>query len=118
MEARDDHEAAAHGAPEDGRRWIRCCVLSSEIEAQLVQGRLEAEGIACATESLVFHAEPVNFGALGRVRLYVLAEDLERAREILESVADDVTHANDDDAGEERAAADDPVSEPPTTRSS
>lgn len=109
MDPQTDPDTSADGAPDDELRWKRLCVLSSELEARLIQGRLESEGLVCATESLVFHAEPVSFGALGRVRLYVLEEDLERAREILESVPDLPALEDDEDA-----AADGPDQAPPS----
>lgn len=65
-------------------KWVGLCVLASEVDARLIQGRLETEGIPCAIESLKFYAEPVNVGALSEIRLHVLEPDLERARALLE----------------------------------
>lgn len=59
--------------------------MASDPEARLIQGRLETEGIPCTVESLKFYAEPVNVGRLAELKLHVLEEDLERARELLEA---------------------------------
>ncbi|MFW6198522.1 MAG: putative signal transducing protein [Acidobacteriota bacterium] len=87
----------AQDAPDEGGghrhgRWTRLCSVSTDTEATLLQGYLESAGIPCSIESLVFHAEPVNFGPLARVRLYVLDEHLEEARELLRQ-GDDMPEA-------------------------
>ena len=68
----------------ESTHWVELCVIASDIDARLIQGRLETEGIPCTIESLKFYAEPVNLGALSEVRLHVLDKHLERARELLE----------------------------------
>lgn len=68
-----------------GSSWVELCTVASDVEARLIQGRLETEGIPCTVESLKFSAEPVNVGRLAELRLYVLSEDLERARGLLEA---------------------------------
>lgn len=85
----------------NGDSWIELCELSSEIEAELLHGRLEAEGIDCNIESLKFHAEPVNLGALAEVRVHVRKADVERARELLADLEqqDARRAAGGDDAG-------------------
>lgn len=65
--------------------WEIVETFGTDEEASLVAGYLEAEGIPAAVESLLFHQEPVNFGTLGEVRVRVRAEDLERARQLLEA---------------------------------
>lgn len=75
---------AVPGAPEpDEQEWTRLLELPSETEAVLLQGALESAGISCQVESLKFHAEPVNFGRMSRVRIHVLREDLDDARALL-----------------------------------
>lgn len=59
--------------------------MASDPEARLIQGRLETEGIPCTVESLKFYAEPVNVGRLAELNLYVLEDDLDRARDLLEA---------------------------------
>lgn len=59
--------------------------MASDVEARLIQGRLETEGIPCSLQSLKFWAEPVNVGRLAELKLYVLEDDLEEAKELLEA---------------------------------
>ena len=73
----------------DNPVWVELCVLASEVDARLIQGRLETEGIPCEIESMKFHAEPVNLGLMSEVRLHVLERDLERARVLLQEVDED-----------------------------
>lgn len=68
--------------------WEIVETVGTEEEASLIAGYLEAEGIPANVESLLFHQEPVNFGTLGEVRVKVRAEDLERARTLLEERED------------------------------
>jgi hypothetical protein len=68
--------------------WEIVETLGTEEEASLVAGYLEAEGIATAIESLLFHQEPVAFGQLGQVHVRVHADDLDRARQLLEDRED------------------------------
>ena len=58
-------------------------VVTSDEEATLIAGALGAEGIEVVVDSRTFKQEPVRFGLLGNVRLYVAPEDEERARQIL-----------------------------------
>jgi hypothetical protein len=82
--------------------WELLGELDSEPEALLVKGRLEAEGIACAIESLVFRAEPIPVARFSRLRLHVRADDLDRARAVLAAcVAEDTTREADDGAESE-----------------
>ncbi len=69
--------------PVDTLDWSPLRTLSSESEAVLLQGYLENAGVACAIESLVFHAEPFTFGPLAKVRVYVPTADHERAEQLL-----------------------------------
>jgi len=77
-------ECGAVPVDETDESWVRLAELSSETEARLLQGYLETHGIPCSFESLAFRAEPVTFGPLARVRLYVLSRHLERARSLVE----------------------------------
>lgn len=66
--------------------WALLMEIPSETEAEFVHGALESAGIPCQIESLKFHAEPVNFGPLSRVRVHVPADKLEEARELLAEI--------------------------------
>lgn len=78
----------------DDAAWELLTELSSETEASLLQGALESAGVPCQVESLKFHAEPVNFGPMSEVRVYVLADQLDEARGILAEI----------DAGEDESS--------------
>lgn len=64
---------------DDGTIWVEIASLGTEEEAALIRGFLEAEEIPAQIESLKFSMEPVNFGQLGDIRIYVPAQHEERA---------------------------------------
>jgi formate dehydrogenase assembly factor FdhD len=68
---------------EDGTTWVEIASSGTEDEAQLVKGFLEAEGIAAQIENVKFSMEPINFGTMGDIRIYVPAEEESRAQELL-----------------------------------
>ncbi|MFN7943156.1 MAG: DUF2007 domain-containing protein [Thermoanaerobaculia bacterium] len=83
--------------------WEIVETVGTEEEAELVRGYLEAEGIPSAVESLRFHQDPVNFGALGEVRVLVPPEHLERAQRLIderEEGAPELAEGESSDAGE------------------
>ncbi|HEX6177018.1 MAG TPA: DUF2007 domain-containing protein [Thermoanaerobaculia bacterium] len=63
--------------------WVEIASTGTEDEATLLRGFLEAEGIAAQVENVKFRMEPVNFGTLGDIRIYVGADDEQRAMELL-----------------------------------
>lgn len=67
----------------DNRTWVEITNASTTDEARLVQGFLEAEGVDCQIESLKFNMEPINFGTMGEIRIYVPADEEARAIELL-----------------------------------
>lgn len=70
-------------AAEDGTTWVEIASTGSEDEANLVQGFLEAAGITAQVENVKFSMEPVNFGMMGEIRVYVSAADEQRAQELM-----------------------------------
>ena len=64
--------------------WKVVKTVGTEEKANLIAGFLEAEGIPSRIESLLFHQEPTNFGALSEIRIHVGEGDFERALAILE----------------------------------
>ena len=91
--------------------WEIAETVGTEEEASLVAGFLEAQGIASQVESLLFHQEPATFGKLGEVRILVHADDVARARVLIEeresgavspsdAAADAAADAADDAAGD------------------
>jgi len=81
--------------------WEIVETVGTDEEATLVAGYLESEGVPARLESLVFHQEPVTFGRLGEVRIFVPAGDVERARRLLDErdVPSDGESESDGDAG-------------------
>jgi putative signal transducing protein len=63
--------------------WVEITSVGTEDEAELVKGFLGAEGIQAQVENVKFHMEPINFGAMGEIRIYVRSEDEERAMMLL-----------------------------------
>jgi hypothetical protein len=72
-------------AAEDGTTWVEIASTGTEDEATLLRGFLEAEGIPAQIENVKFGMEPINFGTMGDIRVYVSSEDEARAQELLRS---------------------------------
>jgi hypothetical protein len=68
---------------DDGTTWVEIASTGTEDEAQLLQGFLDAEGIPAQIEDVKFHMEPINFGTMGEIRVYVPKDDEERAMQLL-----------------------------------
>ena len=68
---------------DDGTTWVEIASAGTEDEARLLQGFLESEGIAAQVENVKFSMEPINFGTMGDIRIYVAAEDEARTLELL-----------------------------------
>jgi hypothetical protein len=68
---------------EDGTTWIEIASTGTEDEANLIAGFLQAEGIAAQIENVKFQMEPINFGAMGDIRVYVSSDDETRAQQLL-----------------------------------
>ena|SRR5689334_7291594 len=82
---------------EDGTTWVEIASSGTEDEAQLIKGFLEAEGIAAQIENVKFSMEPINFGTMGDIRVYVGADDESRAQELLRSRNQEYERLDDDD---------------------
>jgi hypothetical protein len=70
---------------EDGTTWIEIASTGAEDEATLLCGFLEAAGIPAQIENVKFAMEPINFGTMGDIRVYVQSDDEQRAQELLRS---------------------------------
>jgi hypothetical protein len=70
---------------ENGTTWIEIASAGSADEANILQGFLQAEGIPAQVENVNFSMEPVNFGMMGDIRIYVGSEDEQRAQELIRS---------------------------------
>jgi hypothetical protein len=66
-----------------GTTWVEITSVGTDDEARLVQGFLDAEGIPAQIENLKFSMEPINFGAMGDIRIYVSSVDEQRAKDLL-----------------------------------
>ena len=69
--------------PGDGMTWIEIASTGSEDEATLLRGFLDNEGIPAQIENVKFSMEPINFGTMGDIRIYVAREFEERAQQLL-----------------------------------
>ena len=80
----------------DSTTWVEIASTGSDDEAKLMQGFLEAEGIPAQIESVKFSMEPINFGTMGDIRIYVDAEDEARALELLKKRETEYENLDDD----------------------
>jgi len=69
--------------PAEGETWVEIASTGADDEARLLAGFLEAEGIPAQIENVKFNMEPINFGKMGDIRVYVGADDELRAQELL-----------------------------------
>lgn len=80
----------------DTTNWVEIASTGTEDEANLIQGFLEAEGIAAQVENVKFRMEPINFGTMGDIRVYVDAEDEQRAMDLLRKRNQEFDRLDDD----------------------
>jgi len=81
----------------DKETWVEIASTGTDDEARLIKGFLDAEGIEAQIENVKFTMEPINFGAMGDIRVYVAAEDEERAVQLLKQRNKDYDRLNDDE---------------------
>jgi len=82
---------------EDGATWVEIASTGSEEEATLLCGFLQAEGIRAQVENVKFRMEPINFGTMGDIRVYVGAEEEAHALELLRSREQQSEQLDDED---------------------
>lgn len=68
---------------DDGTTWIEIASTGTADEAVLLRGFLDAEGIPAQIEDVKFRMEPINFGTMGEIRVYVPGQHEARAQELL-----------------------------------
>jgi len=68
---------------DDGTTWVEIASMGTEDEAALLSGFLDAAGIPAQVENVKFQMEPINFGTMGEIRVYVPSEHEERAQQLL-----------------------------------
>jgi hypothetical protein len=82
---------------DDGTTWVEIASTGTEDEAKLLQGFLDAEGIPAQIEDVKFHMEPINFGAMGEIRVYVPREHEKAALDLLKQREAEYEQLDDDD---------------------
>jgi hypothetical protein len=82
---------------EDGTTWVEISSAGTEDEARLMQGFLEAAGISAQVENVKFSMEPINFGSMGDIRVYVPSEDEARAQQMLRNREAEYQRLDDDE---------------------
>lgn len=81
---------------DDGTTWVEIASCGTEDEANLLRGFLEAEEIPAQIENVKFSMEPINFGTMGDIRIYVAEDDSTRAMELLRQRNADFDNLDDD----------------------
>lgn len=80
----------------EGTTWVEIASTGTDDEARIITGFLEAEGIPAQIENVKFSMEPINFGTMGDIRVYVGAEDEARAQELMKQRNADFDRLEDD----------------------
>src|SRR5258705_289826 len=81
----------------EGTTWVEIASTGTDDEARIIKGFLDAEGIPAQIENVKFSMEPINFGTMGDIRVYVRAEDEERALQLLRRREELYQKVDDDD---------------------
>jgi len=81
---------------EDGTTWVEIASSGTDDEARIIKGFLDAEGIPAQIENVKFSMEPINFGTMGDIRIYVSTEDEARAQELMRQRNADFDRLEDD----------------------
>ncbi|MEA2163224.1 MAG: hypothetical protein QOK37_1351 [Thermoanaerobaculia bacterium] len=80
----------------EGTAWVEIASTGVDDRARIIKGFLEAEGIPAQIENVKFSMEPINFGTMGDIRIYVGAQDEARAQELLRKREADFDRLEDD----------------------
>ena len=81
----------------DKETWVEIASTGTDDEARLLKGFLDAEGIEAQIENVKFSMEPINFGTMGDIRVYVPADDEQRAVELIRQRNKEYDRLNDDE---------------------
>lgn len=90
-------ELPFQAVPAPNATWVEIASTGTEDEANLIRGFLDAEGIPAEIENVKFTMEPINFGKMGDIRIYVEANDEARALELLRNREKEWDRLADDD---------------------
>jgi len=83
--------------PAENATWVEIASAGTDDEARIMQGFLQAEGIPAAVENVKFTQEPINFGKMGEIRVYVSTDDQEKAMSLLRERQREYEALDDDD---------------------
>jgi hypothetical protein len=81
---------------DDGTTWVEIASCGTADEANLLRGFLEAEDIPAQIENVKFSMEPINFGTMGDIRIYVPEQHKVHARELLKQRNAEFDNLDDD----------------------
>ncbi|HSP15506.1 MAG TPA: DUF2007 domain-containing protein [Thermoanaerobaculia bacterium] len=81
----------------DTTTWVEIASAGTDDEARLLKGFLDAEGIPAQIENVKFTMEPINFGTMGDIRIYVSSENEERAMKLLRDRNQEYEKLDDDE---------------------
>src|SRR5712691_6589162 len=81
----------------EGTTWVEIATTGVDDRARIIKGFLEAEGVPAQIENVKFTMEPINFGTMGDIRVYVHAEDEERALLLLRHREEQYEKLDDDE---------------------
>ena len=81
---------------DDGTVWVEITSVGTADEANLLQGFLEGAGVTAQIENLKFSMEPINFGTMGDIRIYVAQQDEQKAMDLLRRRNDEYDKLDDD----------------------
>ena len=84
-------------ASDGGTTWVEITSVGTDDEARLLQGFLDAEGVPAQIENVKFSMEPINFGTMGDIRIYVQSQDEQRALKLLKDRNAAYDKLDDDD---------------------
>ncbi|MDP9359886.1 MAG: DUF2007 domain-containing protein [Acidobacteriota bacterium] len=80
----------------EGTTWVEIASSGTDDRARIIKGFLDAEDIPAQIENVKFSMEPINFGTMGDIRIYVAAENEVRAQELLRQREADFDRLEDD----------------------
>lgn len=81
---------------DDGTTWVEIASCGTADEANLLRGFLEAEDIPAQIENMKFSMEPINFGTMGDIRIYVSEDDQAHAQQLIKQRQTEFDNLDDD----------------------
>ena len=81
---------------DDGTTWVEIASCGTVDEANLLRGFLDAEDIPAQIENVKFSMEPINFGTMGDIRIYVPEQHEAHTLELLKQREAEWENLDDD----------------------